>query len=332
MSIRVDSREYKTERLGLMQVQVKVLQLGRKVNVWTFAHLTLQEYNAAVYLSNKTWTMGCIIVRYIVSSEEVFAMYRMVVRFLCGLLSDRAACLMPIICGNIIPDTMPLNDMPMVDQLRYLINIMDVSDWSQFAQVYLLICTLIIETNSKLMKLFFQCFTNLLPEHVHFIFYESIAPNEFQCFLHSLKYLWQIETLYIKTSLINHNQFRLLLFQLSSCSLHYLAIAFYGDDTEPIQSYTSLLFSADISINYKISISLYQCDLTESLHSNPLFPTTSNTLTGSIMFYQSAIYNGILTHLTNQFSCIEYLFYAPKSDDSDWSILISLISNNRRIK
>ena len=63
VSIRVDSREYKTERLGLMQVQVKVLKLGRKVNVWTFTHLTLQEYIAAVYLSNKTWTMECIMVR-----------------------------------------------------------------------------------------------------------------------------------------------------------------------------------------------------------------------------------------------------------------------------
>ena len=332
VSIRVDSREYKTERLGLMQVQVKVLKLGRKVNVWTFAHLTLQEYIAAVYLSNKTWTMECIMVRYIVSSEEVFAMYRMVVRFLCGLLSDRAACLMPIICGYIIPDTMPLTGIPMTHQLRYLGYIIDVSDWHQFTQVYLLICTLIVETNSRLMKEFFQCFINLLPEHVHFIFIDSIAPNEFHCFLHSLNYFCQIEILYIDTYLINPNEFRLLLHQLSSCSLHYLAIAFYGDDTEPIQSYTSLLFSAEISINYKISINLRDCELTESLLSNPLFPTTSNTLAGSIELEQSAISNEMLTHLINQFSCIEYLFYAPKSDDSDWSILLPLISNNTSVK
>ena len=177
---------------------------------------------------------------------------------------------------------MPLNDMPMVHQLRYSFNIIDVSDWFQFTQVYLLICTLIVETNCRLMKEFFQCFINLLPEHVHFIFGDSIAPNEFHCFLHSLNYFCQIEILYIKTYLIDPNEFRLLLHQLSSCSLHYLAIGFYGDDTEPIQSYTSLLFSADISINYKISINLSQCELTESLHSYPLFPTTSNTLTGSI--------------------------------------------------
>ena len=37
ITIRVDSSEYRTERLGLMQVQVKLLKLGQKVNVWTFA-------------------------------------------------------------------------------------------------------------------------------------------------------------------------------------------------------------------------------------------------------------------------------------------------------
>ena len=40
----------------------------------------------------------------------------------------------------------------------------------------------------------------------------------------------------------------------------------------------------------------------------------------------------MLTHLTNQFSCIENVFYAPKSDDSDWSILLPLITNNTSIK
>ena len=171
-----------------------------------------------------------------------------------------------------------------------------------------------------------------MPEHVHFIFGDSIAPNEFHCFLHSLNYFCQIEILYIETYLIAPNEFRLLLHQLSSCSLHYLAIAFYGDDTETIQSYTSLLFSADISINYKISINLNQCELTESLHSYPLFPTTSNTLTGSIRLCQSAISNEMLTHLTNQFSCIENVLYVPKSDVSDWSILLPLITNNTSIK
>ena len=332
IAIRVDSSEYRTERLGLMQVQVKLLKLGHRVNVWTFAHLTLQEYMAAVYLNNKTWVMQCVMIRFIVSSGEVFAMYKMVVRFLCGLLSDRAACLIPIICRNIIPDTMSLIGIPMVHQLNYFDNIMRVSDWMEFTQVYLLISTLIVETNSKLMEQYFHCFIDVLPEHVFFIFYNSISPNEWHCFLLSLNYFCQIEILFMQAYLINPIQFRSLLHQLSSCSLRYLAIAFFGIETEPIQSYTSLLSSTDIPINYNISLNLSNCVLTESQPSSHLFPTTNNNWTGSIKLEESEISNEILTNLINQFSCIENLSYAPKSDCSDWSILLPLISNNSQIK
>ena len=330
IAIRVDSSVYKTERLGLMQVQVKLLKLGHRVNVWTFAHLTLQEYMAAVCLSNRTWVMQCVMIRFIVSSEEVFAMYKMVVRFLCGLLSDRAACLIPIICRNIIPDTLSLIGMPMIHQLRYDVNITDVSDWSEFTQVYLLISTLMVETNSKLMEQYFHCFIDLLPKHVFFIFDNSISPNEWHCFLLSMNYFCQIEILCIETYLINPIQFRSLLHQLSSCSLGYLSIVFYGVET--IQSYTSLLSSTDIPINYKISLNLRDCVLTESQPSSHLFPTINNNWTGSICLYESKISNEILTNLINQFSCIENIYYAPKSDDSDWSILQPLISNNSQIK
>ena len=317
IAICVDSSEYKSERLGLMQVRVKLLKLGHRVNVWTFAHLTLQEYMAAMYLSNKTWVMQCVMIRFIVSSEEVFAMYKMVVRFQCGLLSDRAACPIPIICRNIIPDTMSLIGMPMKHQLRYAVNISDVSDWIEFTQVYLLISTLIVETNSKLMKQFFLCFINLLPEHVFLIFNNSISPNEWHCFLLSLNYFCQIEILFIQIIRINPIQFRSLLHQLSSCSLSYLSIAFGGDELEPIQSYTSLISSTDIPINYKISLSLSNCVLTESQPSSHLFPTKNNNWTGSIMLDESEISNEILTNLIDQFSCIENLFYEPKSDDSN---------------
>ena len=331
ITIRVDSSEYRTERLGLMQVQVKLSKLGQRINVWTFAHLTLQEYMAAVYLSNRKWVMQCVMIRFIVSSQEVFAMYKMVVRFLCGLLTDSAACLIPIFCRNLIPDAMSLKGFPMIHQLRYITNITAVSDWSQFTRVYLLICTVIVETNSRLMDSYFLCLKELLPVNVFFYFDNSIPPNDWHCFLLSLRYIRIIEILYIATYLINPIQFGLLLRQLSSCSLSYLAIAFYGDDPLPIQSYTSLLVSTDIPIHYKISISLRRCKLTESHPSSPLFPTTSNKWTGSIKLYESEISHEILTHLINQFSCIENLYYEPKSD-SDWSILQPFISNNSQIK
>ena len=331
ITIRVDSSEYKTERLGLMQVQVKLLKLGQRVNVWTFAHLTLQEYMAALYLSNKTWVMQCVMIRFIVSSQEVFAMYKMVVRFLCGLLSDRAACLIPIICRNLIPDAMSLQGLPMAHQLRYIYNLLDVSDWFEFTEFYSLISTIIFEIDSRLAGIYFRCFISFLPEQQYFYFYHPISPNAWHCFLLSLNYIRKLEILYIDAHLINPIQFNLLLRQLTSCSLHYLAISFYGDNPLQIHSYTSLLVSPDIPIDYKISISLRMCELTESQPSTPLFPTTNNKWTGSIRLVESEISHEILSQLINQFSCIENLLYSPKSD-SDWSILPPLISNNSQIK
>ena len=334
ISIRVDASNYKTERLGLMQVQVRVSQLGQRVNVWTFAHLTLQEYMAAVSLSSKKWHQQCIITRYIVSSEEMVAMYQMVVRFVCGLLSDRAACLIPILCRHIIPDTMSMDGIPMVHQLYYVKNLTEVSDWIKFTEQYLLVCTIIAETNCQLVERYFECLRSQLPEHLYFYFYNSISPNEFHCFIQSLKYICRMEILFIQTSLINPIQFRSLLRQLSSpsCCLRYLSIAFFGVDTEPIQSYTSLLVSPDVTIRYKLSISLVECELTESQLSSPPFPTTNDKWTGSIKLDESIISHEILSHLIEQFSCIDNIFYRPKSDDSDWSVLYPLINNNRLIK
>ena len=327
ITIRVDSSEYKTERLGLMQVQMKLLKLGQRVNVWTFAHLTLQEYMAAVYLSNKTWVMQCVMIRFIVSSQEVFAMYKMVVRFLCGLLTDRAACLIPIICRNLIPDAMSLKGFPMVHQLNYIRNILVVSDWYEFAKFYLLICTIIVETKSRLVKFYFCCLNDLLPENVYFYFNDSVSPNEWHCFIISLEYINKMEIVFIRMTLINPLQFNSLLHQLSSCSLRYLALHFIKQDYNTIRSYTNCL----LPTNYKISIAIRECVLTESQPSSPLFPTTNNKWTGSIRLHESEISHEILTHLINQFSCIENLFYRPKSD-SDWSILQPLISNNSQIK
>ena len=231
---------------------------------------------------------------------------------------------------------MSLFGIPMIHQLRYLSNIQAVSDWIQFTRVYLLISTLIVETNLRSIKEFFLCFINLLPEHVCFYFEEPISPNEWHCFLLSLNYFHQIEILYIDTHGTNPDQFRSLLHQLSSCSLSYLSIGFFNRVYESIKSYTSLLCSTDISINYKISLSFKDCLLTESGLSSLLFPTINNKWTGSIRLDVFEISNEILTHLTNQFSCIENIFYVPQYDYSDWSIILigplALISNNSQIK
>ena len=330
ISIRIDENEYATERLGLMQLQVKVLKLGQRVNVWTFAHLTLQEYMAAVYLGDINWLQECVIMRFLVSSESVFSMYKMVVRFLCGILGDRAACLIPIICNNLIPDTRSLIEVPMIHQLYYFADLVDVSDWFEFIKVYLVISTLIVETNSPLIPKYFRCLRDLLPENVYFYFRYSVSPNEWHCFLLSLNYIRKLQIIFIDTSLINPTQFSSLLNRLSSCSLGYLALHFYKRDYRTIQSYTTLL-SAGTSIQYKISIELNQCLLTDMYPSPPLFSTQTQFI-GSIKLYKSKISDQILTQLTNQFSCIENMYYSPKSDYLELRIIYPLLSKNSQIK
>ena len=330
MRIRIDESEYTTERLGIMQVHVSISKLGQRINVWTFAHLTIQEHMAAVYLSDMNWLKECVIVRFLVSSDEVFAMYKMVLRFLCGLLEDRAACLIPIICHNLTTDTMPLIELPMIHQLFYLVNLVRVSDWLEFIKSYLLISTVIIETNSLLIPKYFRCLRNLLPENVYFHFNDSVSPNEWHCFLLSLNYIRKLQIVFINTFVINPTQFSLFLKQLSSCSLSYLALAFFRQDYRTIQSYTTLLL-AGTSVHYKVSIELNQCELTEMYPSTPLF-STHNQFMGSIKLYQSKVSDEILTQLMNQFSRIENMYYAPRSDYFELLITYPLLTKNIHIK
>ena len=161
ISITIDERKYPTERLGLMEMCVKI-KLGQRVNVWSFPHLTLQEYMAAMFLSNKKWYNQCVITRFIVSSEEVFNMYRMVVRFVCGILTNRAACLIPIICRNLLIDTMEISHLPISLQLCFDCGIVSVSGWVEFTQFYLICASNIVESKSRQIDEFFKYLRGLL--------------------------------------------------------------------------------------------------------------------------------------------------------------------------
>ena len=57
---------------GLMQEHFVVDKLVGRVKEWVYAHLTLQEFVSAVWLSYQKWTEQCMITRYLVSSDELF--------------------------------------------------------------------------------------------------------------------------------------------------------------------------------------------------------------------------------------------------------------------
>ena len=307
--ITIDNTEYFPERLGIMQPHYREVKLGIKEKIWVFSHLTLQEFMAAMYLCEKKWTEVCLVLRFLVSSDEVFILFKMVIRFTCGWLSDRAACLVPILCHNLTPDPLPLRDMPMYHQLYYGNQVVEYSDWREFTEVYCLIATMLFETNSPSLRRYFNYFTAILPEDKYLYFKASVSPNEWHCFVNSVQHLGCIQVLYIDTSLINITQFKQLLLNLSGCSLTYLALSFYSSGYPFIQEFTSLLDTADHPVQFKISLELTYCRLPEVLTPKPLFPG-NNVFTGSLKLNYTTLPSDVLQHLMHKFVCLENLSIA----------------------
>ena len=97
VTLNLEQEEYTYQCLGLAHEHYRKESIGLMKQLWTFVHLTMQEFVSALYLEHTTWTEQCYSVRYISHSEANFSPFRMVVRFLCGLLSDKAAALLSIL-------------------------------------------------------------------------------------------------------------------------------------------------------------------------------------------------------------------------------------------
>ena len=117
--LTIGQEEYACQCLGLAHEHYRKESIGLMKKVWTFVHLTMQEFVSALWLEHTTWTEQCYSVRYISNSMTNFSLFRMVVRFLCGLLSDKAAVILSIIYRYLTPQPIQLIDMPMIYQLKY---------------------------------------------------------------------------------------------------------------------------------------------------------------------------------------------------------------------
>ena len=57
--------EYACQCLGLAHEHYRKESIGLMKKVWTFVHLTMQEFVSALWLEHTTWTEQCYSVRYI---------------------------------------------------------------------------------------------------------------------------------------------------------------------------------------------------------------------------------------------------------------------------
>ena len=320
ISLTIDDKVYDSERLGLMQVHMKVVRFGVRVKVWTFQHLTIQEYMAAVFICNNSWTNQCFILRYLTSSAQYLSMYKMVIRFMGGILRQDAGRMTPILCRHTLPKSLSLRDASMFSQLYYGTALVDMSDWKEFTQSYLLLTTVISEMNSHSIREHFAYFKREFSYPLYLYFHSTISPNEWHCFLQSLSHICEYQIIHIQSDYVTSAQFQSFINQIYSCSIHYLALLFVDKDFDAIYPYTSILSSATLPPNTRISFHIFCCNLTTS---TPIF-SSPNQFAGSLSIQQSDIHYETLNSLINQFHLLENFNYMPLKDDSD--------SQNRVIK
>ena len=318
VTLCLGEKEFLCERLGLMQEHFVVDKLVGRIKVWVYAHLTLQEFVSSMWLSYQKWTEQCMITRYLVSSDELFYMFKMVIRFVCGILCDKAAAMLAILCKKLFPRT--IQQMPMFYQLGYDShsgysghNMIILSNWEEFSRLFLELVPIIIESKPGSSHLNYV--KQIIPAPLHLYFESVISPNDWYTFLQSLPYLPHIQIIYIHTKYISTEQFRSLITRIHQCSLNYLALTFYNTDSSTILSYTSII--SNMPANIKISIELYRCyNISDS---DILFPTSANQFTWSLGIHNTKLSQRRINNLFSKFSSIQYFYYYTNTKP-DWSL------------
>ena len=300
--------EYTCQCLGLAHEHYRKKSIGLMKKVWTFDHLTMQEFVSALWLEHTTWTEQCYSVRYISNSMTNFSLFKMVVRFLCGLLSDKAAAALSIIYRYLTPQPIQLIDMPMSYQLKF-----DYSyhhqDWIEHIKTCFQLFAILFETISHLVSFWFNSLKKSFPTPLYLYIRQEVSPNEWACFIRSLPFVSQIQLIHIDTGYINPAQFNTLIQAIRMCSLNTLALRFSSKGYASIDSYTNKIIAPEMKFDTKISIEFVGCNLSNETGVNLNLFSTNLRLDNTIYS------NQYLQHLSDQLSTLDNFFlYPPDSE------------------
>ena len=306
--------EYACQCLGLAHEHYRKESIGLMKKVWTFVHLTMQEFVSALWLEHTTWTEQCYSVRYISNSMTNFSLFRMVVRFLCGLLSDKAAAILSIIYRYLTPQPIQLIDMPMTHQLKYW-RLYHHQGWKEFTEIYLQLAAIVCETNSNSVPFWYSNFKQYFPHPIYLYIESAVSPNEWICFIQSLKLVNKIQLIYIDTRNINTTQFNSLMQEMRNCSVSLLALWFNRKYYNTVLSYTEIIRNTELKFDTKISFELYNCNLRDETGVR-IFQTT-NQILSCLSLFCNEYSNKVLKELTNQMSAIQYLYVEETETNYD---------------
>ena len=348
VSLTIDHVETESHCLGLAHEFHKREAVGVVTKVWGFAHLTMQEFTSAVFLRSTSWTDQCMSIRFVADSDEHFSIFRMVVRFLCGLITERSAAILTVLYRKLIPQT--IQELPMYYQLEYEEagdQLKVYTGWYEFTKKYFQLTPILFETNSKSIT---NCFNQYLQNSIC-IYLDSrvlpVSPNEWVCFLQSLQLVKHIQVIRIDTDSVNLTQFKSLLEIIANSPLSYLALEFYKKDSTEVLAYTDLFKETKLRIETRISIELYGCTLTDSTAVNTLstgvkilstcvniLSTGVNRNIAGMKLYNSEYSNQFLQSIANQISALQYLYLLTdySEDETEYNTILPALSNATQLR
>ena len=336
VSLTIDHVETESHCLGLAHEFYKREAVGVVTKVWGFAHLTMQEFTSAVFLRSTSWTDQCMSIRFVADSDEHFSIFRMVVRFLCGLITERSAAVLTVLYRKLMPQTIP--ELPMYQQLEYEFNpfgseLKEYTGWHEFTKKYFQLTPILFETNSKSIT---NCFNQFLQNSIS-IYLNSrvlpVSPNEWVCFLQSLPLVKHIQVIYIDTDSVNLTQFKSLLEIIANSPLSYLALRFFDKHFTDVLTYTNLFKETKLRIETRICIELYHCNLTDYT-AVYILSTGVNRNIACMRLYESTYSNQFIQLIANQISALQYLYLLKEaySDETIYNTILPALSNATQLR
>ena len=341
VSLTIDHVETESHCLGLAHEFHKREAVGVVTKVWGFAHLTMQEFTSAVFLRSTSWTDQCMSIRFAADSDEHFSIFRMVVRFLCGLVTERSAAILTVLFKKLIPQT--IQELPMYHQMEYEdtgTQLKKYAGWYEFTKKYFQLTPILFETNSKSIT---NCFNQFLHNSICIYLDNTVlpvSPNEWVCSLQSLQLVKHIQVIHIDTNSVNLTQFKSLLEIIANSPLSYLALRFSHTNSTEVISYTDLFKETKLRIETRICIELYNCTLTDSTDVNILstgvniLSTAVNRNTAGMRLDWSKYSNQFLQSIANQISALQYLYLKkPYSEDETiHNTILPALSNATQLR
>ena len=324
--LQIGSVKMTSHCLGLVHEYVREEKMGHFTKVWSFAHLTIQEFIGAIWLRSTKWHDQCLSVRFIVHTNDVFSQFRMVVRFLCGLLSDESMNVFYLLYKHVTPRPVPISQLPECVQIRFEISdLFQYTGWSEFTEKFLQLNAMLRESNSESISKYFNACRRFLPESICLYIESAVTPNEWICFLESLPLLSHIHLIYVDSDYVTPEQLFHLLESVEQCSVDCVALNLSNKSNTEVLPYANAIQRTQLS-NTKLSLDLYFSKLTETETVKALFSSSANQILSGLSLAYNEFPPDTYNLLANQISTCQNLYYIH-SETSEIEVLFSALSS-----